>query len=235
MTSPPDESPSRTADATASSSAAGAPAPPRRRRPSTTESASAAPPTVAPPPVAPLEPAGKQAPSPRPTRRARRTAPKEPAPESVTKTVFGDDEEDRPRRARRRDRAPAARPASVPRGERRFRQTLVKVDLWSVTKLALCFYLSAMFVTIVAMIALWLIADAAGIIKSVENFFGDLLSAKNFKFLSGEVLRGTILVGLVVVALQVVITVIAASFYNIFSELFGGLEIVVKEEGEASR
>jgi len=28
---------------------------------------------------------------------------------------------------------------------------------------------------------------------------------------------------------------IAASFYNIFSELFGGLEIVVKEEGEASR
>ena len=79
------------------------------------------------------------------------------------------------------------------------------------------------------------IADAAGIIKSVEDFFGDLLSAKNFKFLSGEVLRGTILVGLVVVALQVVITVIAASFYNIFSELFGGLEIVVKEEGEASR
>ena len=41
--------------------------------------------------------------------------------------------------------------------------------------------------------------------------------------------------GLVIVALQVVITVIAASFYNIFAELFGGLEIVVREEGEASR
>ena len=237
MTSPPDESPARTDSAAAppvTSTPAGAPAPPRRRR-STTESASPAPPTVAPPPVAPLEPTGKAAPSPRPTRRPRRTAPKEPAPESLTKTVFGDDEDDRPRRTRRRDRPPAARPASVPRGERRFRQTLVKVDLWSVTKLALCFYLSAMFVTIVAMIALWMIADAAGIIKSVEDFFGDLLSAKNFKFLSGEVLRGTILVGLVIVALQVVITVIAASFYNIFSELFGGLEIVVKEEGEAPR
>ena len=158
-----------------------------------------------------------------------------PASSELTEAVFDDEvDEDYTQRKRRRPPktrpAPAPRASAGPRGERRYRQTLVKVDLWSVTKLSLCFYLSAMFVTIVAMIALWLIADAAGIIKSVEEFFGDLLSAKNFKFLSGEVLRGTILVGLVVVALQVVITVIAASFYNIFSELFGGLEIVVKEE-----
>ena len=111
----------------------------------------------------------------------------------------------------------------------------MKVDLWSVTKLALCFYISAMFVSMVAMIALWMIADAAGIIKSVEEFLGDLLSAKDFKFLSGEVLRGTILVGLVLVVLQVVITVIAASFYNIFAELFGGLEITIKEEESPPR
>jgi hypothetical protein len=108
----------------------------------------------------------------------------------------------------------------------------VKVDLWSVTKLSLCFYLSAMFVTLVALIALWVIADAAGIVHNVEKFLGDLFSAKKgtFQFLSGEVLRGTILIGLVVVALQVVITVVAASFHNIFAELFGGLEITVKEE-----
>ena len=35
-----------------------------------------------------------------------------------------------------------------------------------------------------------------------------------------------------VVVLQVVLTVIAASFYNIFAELFGGLEITVKEEDD---
>lgn len=163
-----------------------------------------------------------------------------PASSELTEAVF-DDEADEDYTQRKRHRpaktpgaSAAPRGTTGPRGERRYRQTLVKVDLWSVTKLSLCFYLSAMFVTIVAMIALWLIADAAGIIKNVEEFFGDLLSAKNFKFLSGEVLRGTILVSLVVVALQVVITVIAASFYNVFSELFGGLEIVVKEE-DASR
>jgi hypothetical protein len=116
------------------------------------------------------------------------------------------------------------------RSDRHYRQTVSKVDLWSVTKLSLCFYLSAMFVTVVAFVALWIIADAAGIINSVEKFLGDLLSAKNFHFLSATVLRGAIVLGLVVVALQVVITVIGASFYNIFAELFGGIEITVKEE-----
>jgi Transmembrane domain of unknown function (DUF3566) len=133
---------------------------------------------------------------------------------------------------------PAAAPfGAVPlvRGERRFRQTITKVDLWTVLKLSLCFYLSAMFVTLVALVALWVIADAAGVIGSVEDFLGDLLSAKDFTFLSGEVLRGAILIALVIVALQVVITVIAASFYNIFAELFGGLEITVREEEVQSR
>jgi hypothetical protein len=87
-----------------------------------------------------------------------------------------------------------------------------------------------MFVTMVALVALWMIASSAGVVKSIETFIGDLLSAKDFHFLSAQVLRGGILIGLVVVALQVVITVIGASFYNIFSELFGGVEITVREE-----
>jgi hypothetical protein len=142
------------------------------------------------------------------------------------------------RRAPKAARQPQPRPvAAAPavRGERRFRQTITKVDLWTVLKLSLCFYLSAMFVTLIALVALWVIADAAGVIGSVEDFLGDLLSAKDFTFLSGEVLRGAILITLVVVALQVVITVIAASFYNIFAELFGGLEITVREEEVAPR
>jgi hypothetical protein len=129
--------------------------------------------------------------------------------------------------------APLTGRTAVVRSDRQYRQTVTKVDLWSVTKLSLCFYLSAMFVTVVALVSLWLIASAAGIISSVEKFLGDLLSAKNFHFLSATVLRGAILVGLVIVALQVVITVISASFYNIFAELFGGVEITVREEGPA--
>jgi hypothetical protein len=129
--------------------------------------------------------------------------------------------------------AKAGRRAPLP--PRRFRQTVVRVDLWSVTKLSLCFYISAMFVTLIAVVALWVIADAAGIIGSVEKFLGDLLSAKDFTFLSAEVMRGAILIALVVVALAVVITVVAASFFNIFAELFGGLEMTIKEEEQPPR
>jgi hypothetical protein len=178
--------------------------------------------------------------SPTPPRRARRTASAQvsAAPSAPADTVadvvapLEDDGEDRRRVKTKRSRRSVSAPTRAlgPRGERRYRQTVVKVDLWSVTKLSLCFYLSAMFVTLVAMIALWVIADAAGYVHDIEKFLGDLLSAKHFHFLSGEVLRGTILVGLVVVALQVVVTVVGASFYNIFAELFGGLEITVKEE-----
>jgi Transmembrane domain of unknown function (DUF3566) len=233
MSIPPDPSDSTQV----ASSGSGAPAPPRRRR--SADVAAPAPPRSSPPVEVPESDGDATTASPRPSRRQRRPSSGPPAAASgtVTEAVIDDMEPAEPRPRRRSKPArPAATPrSSAPRTERRFRQTLVKVDLWSVMKLSLCFYLSAMFVTIVAMVALWLVADAAGIIKSVEKFLGDLLSAKDFKFLSGEVLRGTILISLVVVGLQVVITVIAASFYNIFAELFGGLEITVKEEDSAPR
>ena len=136
----------------------------------------------------------------------------------------------KPPRQRKEPKPAGPRPVRGAANARKFRQTVTKVDLWSVTKLSLCFYISAMFVTVIALVALWAIADAAGIVHSVEKFIGDLLDSKDFHFLSAEVLRGAVLVGLVIVALQVVITVVAASFYNIFAELFGGIEITIKEE-----
>jgi len=224
MPSPPDDPGAR--DETQVSSSSSAPAPPRRAR-----RAAPAPndPVIAEAVVA------DDAPAPRRRSRARSSST------ARTEAVTADPAEPRPR-VRSRTRSVVAPPvedlapidsqtdSSGAAGERRYRQTLIKVDLWSVTKLAVCFYLSAMFVTLVALVALWMIAQAAGIIGSIEKFFGDLLSAKDFHFISFDVLRGGILLGLVTVGLQVVITVIAASFYNIFAELFGGLEITVREE-----
>ena len=236
----------------------GAPAPPKRGRRNagaaksavTAAAASAAGTSTA--PSAPAKPApAKTSPSSPPTVRS---SPRIPDPVPVTPfpaiaksavdadAVLVDDISAPPKRGRDTGSTSVSTGAptvvgtgrtSAVRGERLLRQTITKVDLWSVTKLSLCFYLSSMFVTVVALVALWLIASAAGIVHSVEKFLGDLLSAKNFQFLSATVLRGAILVGLVIVALQVVITVIGASFYNIFAELFGGVEITVREEGPA--
>jgi hypothetical protein len=134
-----------------------------------------------------------------------------------------------------RDERRAARAALPPRApapstERRYRQTITKVDLWSVLKMSICFYICSMAVTMVALVALWTIADAAGVIQSVEKFFGDLLQTKDFTFLDQEILRGALLIAAVFVVLAVVITVIAAAFYNMFAELFGGIELTITEE-----
>ena len=151
-------------------------APRRRRRPRRHgERRSPAPAAPSPPPK-----------SDRPRRRAaagRRAAVRADRSSSDLTELDDDEDDDTPRRPRNAS-APAtkgSRRRAAPGSERRYRQTVVQVDLWSVTKLSLCFYISAMAVTIVALIALWLIADAAGIINSVEKFFGDLLSAEGLQ------------------------------------------------------
>jgi hypothetical protein len=118
--------------------------------------------------------------------------------------------------------------------ERRYVQTVRSVDLWSVLKVAICFYLCALIVILVAGVMLWWIASAAGVIASVESFVGELVNNKDFRLLSWEVLRAATLIGLVVVCLMTVVTVLAAAFYNLFSELLGGIEVTVVEQEELS-
>ncbi len=130
-----------------------------------------------------------------------------------------------------RTREARERPSSTQPPERVYRQTITKVDLWSVLKMSVGFYLCGVAVTFVALATCYIVADSAGVISSVEKFFDDLLDTNgDFHFLNGDILRGALLVAAVVVVLQIVITVIAASFYNLFAELFGGIEITIKED-----
>ena len=75
-------------------------------------------------------------------------------------------------------------------------------------------------------------ASAAGVVGSVERFIGELVNNKDFRFLSWEVLRAATLIGLVIVCILTVVTVLAAAFYNLFSELLGGVEVTVVEQEE---
>ena len=163
-----------------------------------------------------------------PQTRAGRRAPA-PSPPSTDGPAVGAPPEASPARTTRPARSRAT-PSPGPRAPRRVRHTIKKVDLWSALKISLCFYVCEMAVLVTALAFLWLIADGFGIIGSVEKFIGDLLSSKDFKFLSAAMLRGTILVGLVLVAIQVVATVLACAFYNLFAELFGGIEVTVIQE-----
>lgn len=138
-----------------------------------------------------------------------------------------------PRSEKRRSRLPDQQAgflgaASTP--ARRRRMVIRRLDLWSVLKISLCFYLCGLAVVMVAGIVLWIISSSLGVVNNVEEFMGDLLSAKDFKFLSAQILEGATLVGLVIVIMLVIVTLVAAAFYNLFAELIGGIEIVVEDE-----
>jgi hypothetical protein len=165
----------------------------------------------------------------RSARTARAPAPPAPSEDGGVARQAAPEPEAPPARAQRPARQRAA-PIPGPRAPRRVRHTIKKIDLWSALKISLCFYVCEMAVIVTSIVFLWLIADAFGVVGSVEKFVGDLLSSKDFKFLSAGMLRGTILVGLVLVAIQVVATVLACAFYNLFSELFGGIEVTVIQE-----
>ena len=73
------------------------------------------------------------------------------------------------------------------------------------------------------------VRPAVGAVHNIEHFVGELVNDSKFHFLSWEVLRGATIIGLVIVCILVVVTVLAAAFYNLFSELIGGLEVTVVE------
>ena len=82
---------------------------------------------------------------------------------------------------------------------------------------------------------LWWIASAAGAITNIEKLIGQLVSNKDFRLLPWQVLRAATLIGLIVVCTLTVLTVLAAAFYNLFSELLGGVEVTVGEQGELDK
>ena len=138
-----------------------------------------------------------------------------------------------PSRAPKKQKQRRAAPRQV--YERRYTQTVRSIDLWSVLKVSICFYLCALIVMLTAGVVLWWIASAAGVVSSVESFIGDLVNNKDFRFLSWAVLRATTLIGLVIVCILTVLTVLGAAFYNLFSELLGGVEITVVEQEELTK
>jgi len=119
-------------------------------------------------------------------------------------------------------------------GDRRYRQRITHIDMWSAAKVTTCFYLSALIVMLVAGVVLWSIASAAGAIGNIEEFMQDA-GFEDFRFLSGQIIRGGVLVGLALVAIAEILTLVAVGLYNLFAELIGGLEVTVREESRDRR
>ena len=121
------------------------------------------------------------------------------------------------------------RPARVPRRGRRVKRIVRRVELWSVLKLALIFFLCMYAVGLVTLAVLWGLANSAGLVDNFESFaerggLGELavLRRADVPRLRGH--RGRAGRG------GTLLSVLATALVNLISELTGGIRLVVIEE-----
>ena len=110
------------------------------------------------------------------------------------------------------------------------RRIVRRVELWSVLKLSLIFYLCLWAVLLVAGVIIWNIVVSSGLVGRIEDFIVQIFGLESFAFDSQQIFRVYALGGLVSAFLATLFNVLAAILFNLISELVGGLRIMLVEE-----
>jgi hypothetical protein len=134
---------------------------------------------------------------------------------------------------------PAARPATVTaparKGGRRARLVVKRIDPWSTLKFSFVYSLAGLVVLLVAVIALYAIVDAMGVIDSIRSFLNDVQGDKTGSLTAwlgfGRVMTVAIVIGLVNVILFTAFATLTAFVYNVCTDLVGGIEVTLADRG----
>jgi hypothetical protein len=119
--------------------------------------------------------------------------------------------------------------ARLPRKGRRVKRIVRRVELWSVLKLALSFFVCMYVVGLVSIAVLWAFANSAGLVDNFESFANDV-GWENWQFNGEQMFQQAAIIGAVLVVTATLLTVLATALLNVISELTGGIRIVVIEE-----
>jgi hypothetical protein len=132
---------------------------------------------------------------------------------------------------------PGGRPTTRPRGRpRRARLRLVRVDPWSVMKIAFALSIALAIVTVVAVSIVWAVLGAAGVWDSINDSVAVVLSDNSSDFDirdyvgMGRVVGLTMIVAAADVILITAIATLGAFLYNLAATMLGGLEITLAED-----
>ena len=141
----------------------------------------------------------------------------------------------RPRRAADYDPAPVPIPARVPRvlgrkpRVRKVTRVVRHVDPWSVFKIAFIANVVLYIIVLTASVLLWNVAYATGTVDNVERFF-ESFGWNSFEFNGGELYHAGWIAGLFVVIGLTGVGVLAATLFNLITDLVGGVRFTVLEE-----
>lgn len=124
---------------------------------------------------------------------------------------------------RSRDRARA------PRKGRRVTRVVRRIELWSVTKIALVFNTVMMVIALGAVVLLWALANTTGLVEDLEGFLQES-GFQDFRFDGADMFTRVTFIGAVVALASTVFVVLATALVNLISEITGGIRFVVIEE-----
>ena len=113
---------------------------------------------------------------------------------------------------------------------RRVTRVVRRVDAWSVCKLAVLFFITLYLVMLVAGVLLWGVVSSSGLLDNVENFITKAFALDSFEFSGGTIFRASWVLGLVLVVAGTMTVVAGTVFFNLLSDLTGGVRITVLEE-----
>jgi hypothetical protein len=142
---------------------------------------------------------------------------------------------ERPKAQYNEPAAPRTPPPARPSG-RKARLRLVRLDPWSVMKMALALSIALAIVLVVAVVIVWLVLSAAGVWDAINDSISAVLDGDTNGFdvedyVSLERVAG---IALVLAALNVVLmttlATLGAFLYNLAASLLGGLEVTLAED-----
>ena len=119
-------------------------------------------------------------------------------------------------------------PKSAPR-IRRVTRVIRDIDPWSVFKVGLVFHFVAYLIMLVALVLLWSVASATGTIDNIQQFMKSF-GWESFEFKGGQLFVNVMILGLLGVVLATALWVLAATIFNLITDLVGGIRVTVLEE-----
>ncbi len=134
---------------------------------------------------------------------------------------------------------PLAKPAAtLARGKRETskgaaprstRVTVRHIDPRSALRVSALFYLSMSLALFVAGALLWTGANAVGLVDNIESFM-DEIGFTDFQLRTGQFLKASLIVGFVLTLGGSAANLLMAVLYNLLSDTFGGVKVVLGED-----
>jgi hypothetical protein len=113
---------------------------------------------------------------------------------------------------------------------RKVRRQIRHIDPWSVLTFSVIFHACVFGALLLASVLVWGFADGAGVIENVEKLWGELADQPDFQIDENVLIRAAAMIaGLLAIASSVLLVLLTV-FFNLISDLVGGIRVTVIEE-----